>query len=345
MIVTPSLSIGLDKVKVFIQDFAISDASKSGFLIQPATVDLSTGLTTDGLLFKDRYGVEVMGSKAFRNTDTYQATINGRGLVVQFNPSKPYHPFNLVDDTGVFNDRVQTVFNDLMRKGVRASWNDAKLSRLDIARNVLLTGSVQSYGVVWPWINQKRSKHTRQYPDGYGTGNDSWGTIFYDKGKESGNDDIKNFLRGEIQIKKGRTITDMIGCKNIGQLFDLGLNSIQDVYRTTMQEKVLRITGGGNQHTIQYNDEIEVLQMLKAESERTAISKHLQLMGMPYFLETYGNPGVYADVLLQAGFSRMTVNRRLKDVRKHIELYGMIYKDKRNTVGKMLREITHKLVA
>jgi hypothetical protein len=68
-------------------------------------------------------------------------------------------------------------------------------------------------------------------------------------------------------------------------------------------------------------------------------------MGMPYFLETYGNPDVYADVLLQAGFSRMTGNRQLKVVRKQIELYGMIYEDKRNTVGKMLREITQKLVA
>ena len=345
MIVTPSNLIGLDKVRLFIQDYGISDATKSGFLIQPATVDLSTGMTNDELLFKDRYGVEVKGSKAFRNTEIYQATVNGRGLVVQFNPSKPYHPFNLVDNDKVFNERVQTVFNDLMSKGVRASWNDAKLSRLDIARNILLSGSVQSYGVVWPWINQKRSMHTRQYPDGYGTGNDSWGTIFYDKGKESGHDDIKNFLRGEIQLKRGRTITDMIGCKNIGQLFDLGLGSIQDVYRTTMQEKVLRITDGANQHTIQYHDEIEVLQMLKAKSDRTAISKHIQLMGMPYFLETYRSPEVYADVLIQAGFSRMTVNRTLKVVRKQIELYGMIYQDKRSTVGKMLREITHKLVA
>lgn len=344
MIVTPSNTIGLDKVRLFIKDYGISDATKSGFKIQPATVDLSTGLTTDEFLFKDRYGVSVMGSKAFRNTDTYQATINGRGLLIQFNPSKPYHPFNLVDNDKVFNERVQTVFNDLMSKGVRASWNDAKLSRLDIARNILLSGSVQSYGVVWPWINQKRSKHTRQYPDGYGTGNDSWGTIFYDKGKESGHDDIKNFLRGEIQLKRGRTITDMIGCKSIGQLFDLGIGSIQDVYRTTMQEKVLRITDGANQQTIQFENEVKVLERLKEESERTAIGRHIQLMGMAHFIQIYKSPKGYADLLESAGFSKMTISRYMKKLREQIDLFTMFY-DERSTVGKMLREITYKLVA
>ena len=345
MIVTPSNSFGLDKVKLYIEDFSIKDYSKCGFTVQPAPIDLSTGVNADALLFKDRCGVEVQGSHAYQNTDIYNLTIKPQGLWVTFNPSKPYHPFNLVDDNRVFNDRVQTVLNDLMSKGINADWMGAKLSRLDIAQNTLLDGSVQSYGQVWPWIKQKRSKHTRKYPDGFGTGNDSWGTIFYNKGKESGHDDIKNFLRAEIQIKQVRSVKSMVGCNKLGQLFDFGLGGVREVYKTTMKEKVLRITDGANQHTIKYDDEIQILQMLKKDFKKSAISKHLQLMGMPYFLETYGDPDVYADVLLQAGYSRMAVNRNMKQIRKQIILYGMVYEDKHNTVGKMLRELTYKLVA
>jgi len=81
------------------------------------------------------------------------------------------------------------------------------------------------------------------------------------------------------------------------------------------------------------------------DSDRTALSRHLQLMGIPYFLDTYGNPDVYAEVMTRAGFSRMTINRQLKKIRKQIDFYAMVYKDQRNTVGKMIRELSYKLTA
>jgi len=345
MIVTPSNKIGLDKIKLFIPDYRIKDATKSGFLVVPGTIDLSTGSTTDKDLFRDCGGVTVRGSKAIRNTDFYQGTITEAGLIVQLNPSKPWHPFDLVNDDEVLKDRVNIAFKDLESKGVSASWEQSKLTRIDVARNVILSGSVSSFGQVWPWINQKRSKYVRQYPDGYGTGNDSWGTIFYNKGKESGKYPGNDLLRAEIQFKRGRTIVDSLGCKQYGQLNELGLEAIQDVYRDTMLNKVLKTTEGGGQYTIKYDDEITVLKKLYEESPRTAIGKHLQLIGIPYFLETYGSPDIYREILIQSGFSRMTVNRQLKTIRKQIELHNMLYQDQRNTVGKLLRELTTKLVA
>jgi hypothetical protein len=283
--------------------------------------------------------------KAVRNTDFYQSTITESGLIVQVNPSKPWHPFELVNDDNVLMERMTTVFKDMQSRGICATWQESKLTRIDIARNVILSGSVSSFSQVWPWISQKRSKHTRQYPDGYGTGNDSWGTIFYDKGKESGQYPGNDLLRAEIQLKRGRTIVESLGCKHYAQLNELGLNAMQDVYRNTMLTKVLRVMDGGNQTAIAYNDEIEILQKLYEASPRTAISKHLQLIGIPNFLETYRSPDVYAEILVQSGFSRMTVNRQLKQIRKQIELHTILYKDQRNTVGKLLRELTTKLAA
>ena len=345
MIVTTSNKIGLDKIKLFVPDYRIKDATKSGFLVVSGTIDLSTGETTDQDLFRDSGGTTVRGTKAIRNTEYYQTTITPSGLIVQVNPSKPFHPYELVNDDDILKQRMNLVFKDLESNGVQASWNNSKLTRIDIARNVLLSGSVSSFGQVWPWINQKRSKYSRQYPEGYGTGNESWGTIFYDKGKECGQYPSNDLLRAEIQFKRGRTIVDNLGCKHYSQLFELGLEAIQDVYRTTMLTKVLKPVQGLDQFAISYNDEIDVLKKLYSRSPRTAISKHLQLIGIPNFLETYRSPDIYAEVLIKSGFSRMTVNRQLKQIKKQIELHTILYKDQRNTVGKLLRELTTKLAA
>lgn len=341
---SPTNDIGVDKLTLFVKDFGVKSISDCGFLVQPSTIDLSTGCTTDQLLFKDRYGVEVNGSKAFRNTDLYQATMNGRGLMIQFNPSKPYHPYNLVSDDRVLDERVQNVFNDLMQKGVKASWKDALLIRMDLAKNVLMDNPVNTYGTAFTWINQTRSKYVRQYPSGYGTSNDSWGAIFYDKGEESGEYEGNNLLRGEIQFKRHRKIVDAIGCKYVGQLGSLGMGALKEVYRDTMRDKVLKVSEYSNQETIQFENEIKVLERLKKESERTAIGKHIQLMGMAHFIQTYKNPLGYAQLLESAGFSRNTISRKMKELRKQIDVFTMFYDD-RNTVGKMLRELTHKLVA
>ena len=341
---SPNADIGVDKLTLFVKDFGVKSVSNCGFLVQPSTIDLATGCTTDQLLFKDRYGVEVNGSKAFRNADLYQATMNGRGLVVQFNPSKPYHPFNLVSDDMVLGERVQNVFNDLMKKGVNANWNEALLIRMDLAKNVLMDNPVNTYGTAFSWINLKRSKYVRQYPSGYGTSNDSWGATFYDKGEESGQYEGNNLLRGELQFKKHRKIVDTIGCKYIGQLGSLGMGAMQDIYRDTMRDKVLRVSEYSNQQTIQFENEVKVLERLKEESERTAIGRHIQLMGMAHFIQIYKSPKGYADLLESAGFSKMTISRYMKKLREQIDLFTMFY-DERSTVGKMLREITYKLVA
>lgn len=346
MIVTPSNSIGPDKVKLYYRDFGVKDATRSGFKVVPGTVDLGTGETTDARIFRDNLGHTVNGAKAIRNTELYQATaIPDRGLTIQLNPSKPYHPVNLVDDDRQFRERVEAVFHDLRQHGILAHWEGGTVTRLDMSRNVQLDAPVSAYYPIWPHLQQKRSKHQVQYPDGYGTGNDTTGTIFYDKGKEAGIQELKNLLRGEIQHKRNRAIVRDFGCRTYADLVTAGIGHLQEIYRGQMRDKVLRIADGANQHTIQFDDEISVLRRLMQDSDRTALSRHLQLMGIPYFLETYGTPDVYAEVMKQAGFSRMTINRQLKKIRQQIDLYGMIYRDERNTVGKMIREISYKLTA
>lgn len=342
---------GVDKVKLFTSDFYVKDVTGSGLLLMPGTVDLGTGTTVEHVLFRDRSaGNVVKGSKAIRNTELYNLTVNEHGLTVTFNPSKPYHPFNLVDDDDVLYSRFTNVKTDLEKHGIYAGWMDAKVTRLDVSRNVTLDGSVRSYGSVWPWFKMKRSKHVRQYPDGYGTGNDTVGMIFYDKGKESVDEsgnrhyDGDNLLRGEIQFKRNKAVRNRFGCQTFGQVRELGLTAVGDIYREQMS-KVFRLVDGMNQFTIDFQNEVDVLKHLREQNDRTAVSVHFKLMSVPSFLERYGTPDVYADVLRASGFSKMSIDRNVKTIRELILLYDTVYRNKQNTVGKLIRELCFKLAA
>lgn len=345
MIDTTTQKIGLDKLRFFVQDYKVRDASKTGFAVQPGVISLDTGQCTDELLFVDSGGLKVSGAKAFRNEPLYQATMTSSGLIIQVNPSKPYHPFNLVSDTAVLNDRMNTVFSLLNDNGILFNPSEAKLTRLDVSRNVFLEQPCSSYAQVWPCIHQKRSKHVRQYPDGYGTGNDSWATIFYDKGKESGQYEGNNLLRAEIQFKRSRTIATALGVTTFGQLSSYGIEPITEVYKDYMTNKVLQLSEGANNYTIKFDSEVQVLKKLRADSERSAVNRYIQLLGIPYFLETFRTLEVYSQVLTEAGFNRQTVARQVKQIRKQIELYSAVYQDDKNTVGKLIRELHLKLVA
>ena len=362
MIVTRN-NIGVDKLTLFYNEYRVKDLTRAGLTVHPGTVDLDTGASSDRHLFTDSRGGRVTGQKAIKNTPLYQATIKtlaktdssgvSSALVVQLNPSKPWHPFDLVSDGHTLKDRVQLVFDDLKKSGILAPWGGGQITRLDLARNILTENPVSSYSAVWPWLHIKRERHQRQYPSGYGTSNDTWGAIFYDKGQEVNENAPPNkpvypggdLLRGELQFKRARAVGTKLGCKLYYHIEQAGFSSLQAVYRTMMQNDVLRTTDTAKVHTIRFNDEIQVLRKLIADSPRTAIGKHIQLMGVPTFIDLYGSPKVYAEVLREAGFSRMTISRQVKQVRKQIELYSALYRDERNSVGKMIRELNYKLSA
>lgn len=349
----PTNSIGLDKVKLHVSDFVVDDVGRSGLELVPSTVNLETGETKDSILFRDKSGRTVSGSRAVRNTDRYNLTVNGFGLSLSFNPSKPWHPFNLVDDDDVFRSRFSELVGELSGLGIRADWFRSKVTRLDVSRNVVLNGSVRSYGSVWPWLKLKRSKHVRQYPDGYGSGNNSFGVILYDKGQESRltNDNGRgiysgnNLLRCEFQYKRNRSVISNIGCRTLEHVQQLGLPAIADVYREQVRTKLLSVVDGMNQRTIDFGTEVDILKQLKEQHDRTAITRHLALLSVPTFLEHYGTVDQYVDVLRSAGFSRQAINRNVRVLTERLLLYDKVYKSQQNTVGKMINELHTKLAA
>jgi hypothetical protein len=337
--------IGIDKVKLWTPDFRVKDVGKAGLVLKPGAVDLDTGENRDVDLFRDSAGVRVRGKHAERNTDRYNLTVTGDGLTLSFNPSKPFHPFDLVSQDTVFRDRVEAVTNDLKERGIAADWLTAKLTRLDVSRNVLTNAPVTSYEAVWPYLKMKRQKYQTRYPSGYGTGNDQWGAVFYDKGAESGKYQGRDLLRGELQFKRARKVLAVVGCNTLDNIRQFGLKAIADTYRDHMTRTVFRDLDGGTQLGIDFQDETDVLTRLREANDRTAVAKYFYLLSVSTFVAKYPNPDTFADVLRAAGFGRMSIDRTLKALRHRLTLHDTVYGSKHPTVGKMLREVYYKIAS
>lgn len=337
--------IGIDKIRLRCNDFKIDDSQAAGLLLHQGNVDLDTGQTNETPLFIDGYGKHINGARAIKNTDLFQLTIDYKGMSIQFNPSKPYHPYHLVSDTDVFNERCQTVFTQLKQSGINADYQSARLSRIDISRNMTMNNPVTVYSSVFDLVNIKREKYQRSYPDGYGTSNDDWGVIFYDKGKETSSP-LVGLLRAEIQYKKARKVKDVLGCKSIKDVVSYGLPAIADVYRQEMKSKVLKLENG-NQTTISFEGDLQLLEKIKQVKKRNIINEFLIVRS---FADMQPDEDLlishFTELLRQAGFSRMHINRELKTLRLRFQIYQSIFSDlSQKTVSKLFRELVSKIAA
>jgi hypothetical protein len=349
-----SKSFGIDKVVLKIKDFTVKNAQKSGFTVQPASVDLATGEDSNGLLFVDGAGHSISGLKAYRNTELSQVTVDGYGyLTVQFNPLKAVHGYNLASTDQVFQERLQTVLKDLTRQGIRAPWNEATLHRIDVARNILTAEPVSTYNSVYPWLNVKRVKRQSQYPDGFGTGNNSFGVILYNKGLESKGYEAEgyqayegdNLLRGELQYKKAKTIQSRFGCKVLKHIAEAGIEHFQDGFRHDMADRVFRQTALSNQYSFAFTDHVEILKELKARHPRKAVSMFFQIASIPALLQSYGSLDNIKKVMAEAGYQRNAIYKASKQVASLLRLYDRLHKADNNILVKKYHELQLKLTA
>lgn len=355
MIVTPKQTIGIDKVKIFTKKFRVRTPELTGIQVRQCAVDLATGKSNNQLLFGSENDKLYYGKDAIKNTKLYNLTITPKGLILQFNPSKPYHPYELVDDDQDFNQRFFNVVEDLEQSGISADWDMANLTRVDVSRNVQLLNPVMAYSTVFPYFQMKRAKYNRQYPDGYSTVNDNWGMIMYDKGRETrqfhddenpvqpyqGND----LLRCELQFKRNRSALKKLSVGTVRDIFRTGIDALGDAYRETLINDFFK----GQDHITEqlsyaWHHELEVLKKLRDESPRTAINRHLFMLTYHLFEEKQITPELYGLVIQDAGFSRMTAHRTVKKLERLV-LNHRKYYPHGSHISNYIQELRMKLVA
>jgi hypothetical protein len=343
----------IDKLTLYTRDFSVKDSTGiKGFTAVPCHVNLENldkGESLNNLLFLDKLGRKVTGSKAYLNDDLFNLTISQAGLNLQLNPSKPYHAFDLVPNDETLLGRLKIAFSRLNKYGINAGWQTARPVRIDLAKNEVMNQPVSVYNEVFRWLNVPRSKDRREYPEGYQVGNKSVLVSFYNKGLKARLDGEKiytgdDLLRAELQFRNKASVKSSFEVGTLDDLLRAGLDHCKNVYRTEMNDRVFRSGQKINdQVCISYGDETRILKELKKQSERTAIGKYIQLYGLPGFFETFGTLAMFEKIMLDAGFSRQTCHKYKKQIEGMILLRKFFFK--KNTVRKMYSELKLKFAS
>ena len=204
-------AFGIDKLHLHTEHFDVSDMTP--WNVKPNTKRAGeTDVQQTPLLAVN--GHTVHGEKMYVNAPgLYTAEVKHGRLHVQFNPSKIFHPFNLISDPDRLADAIMQVQQHL-REQLRtdADLFSTSVSRIDPAAQAAMNKPVPFYDpVVRSSRHLKRAPRT-EYPHGFLIGNGARQVCTYDKGLkldiDSGKKDPmpSNLFRVETRMLNPRAV-------------------------------------------------------------------------------------------------------------------------------------------
>jgi len=251
------MNTGIDMVGLHfgLNRFIIKDASL--FQYNPGVVMFGEAPKVWG---KDRQGNEISG-KLFTNRgkksgELVSLEMNPKGLSIQFNPSKFFHPWNLLQVEHL-DQCLDVVHESLNRHGIVLGQDltDAAISRIDLTKQAQTPLPAGMYHSVFSTFQAKRAKNTAMYPDGYNTGNPkTLMTTFYDKTAErklNGIMDVpENLTRCEVSYRTIRNISHEnrgLGLGSFGHLLNTNTPILDGKYNKHLRENIFRLAPDGIQ--------------------------------------------------------------------------------------------------
>lgn len=222
--------LGIDKLQLLLPTSEIS--FRPDF---PATVDKPINAAT-GEYLRDRAlynadGLEVTGAKAYYNTPNFNLSIVPHreapsSLVIVHFSGGAYSDNNLSPmNLDECLHAARALQSDLAKAGCDFDVMKAKITRIDLARNVELSHPVASYSSAFAAINcRKRVKKQDYGATGFMAGNKQWEFNGYDKGaemREKGTELAacpENTLRAEMRYLKSSTVRAATGCESLTDL-------------------------------------------------------------------------------------------------------------------------------
>ena len=246
-----SNAIGLDKLTFFL--------SSGEFKVAPdfeAQVEMPVNAATGEAIakqpiYQDTNGRTVCGRVAHFNTSDYQVTLkadrDGRGsfCVVQFSAGA-FSETNLEPlGRDAIVDKTCAVERDLASKGLEAHLRAARLSRVDVVRNVQMNEPVDCYAPAMAALGAKRRTRKMDFGGtGFILGNKTWEVSMYDKAEEMKHKGYENAscpantLRPELRFLKYRGCGVELG-NNVEELRH-SWDELSNVYRQRMKRDIFR---------------------------------------------------------------------------------------------------------
>jgi hypothetical protein len=345
------METGIDKLEITTTDYQVNRWESSGLILRPSMVKAGIESEPDAFVLVDKFGKRIVGEKVFLNHALFNITINQYGMRLTTNPSKPYHPINLVSDDKTLHERFENVVSTLKEEhGIIFNLDGSKLTRVDTAKNVELINPVSSYIPIFSTLRLPRSTHQAQYPDGFQTGNNARTCILYNKGEEQKKDNPDIFdlygnrlMRGEFQVKKAGIHTHL-GLKVFQDLKNFGIQHLKDKYSDWMAKQIFSVRTIGETKFIPFGASIEMMLKFKELHPQSWEKKYRSLFGLDELITLHGGiDGYIQSVCEVAGHNnRKTPNKVRKELLQLQQLRTEIVE---NSFGSLYSELKRKFVA
>lgn len=215
----------IDTLRLHLTDYRIG--AETGLIVQPSPyIEGSGELLNSYPLWRKETGAEVVGSKAFYNSDSMNITLNPHGLFVQFSIPKNYtglHNYYSVGRQGskAIVDRLE---GQLAEVGIETAIDRAHISRLDSFRNVVAEEAYSNYHGLFALLQAKRSQR-RDYGTCFLWHNTQQELCIYDKLGEmraKGQDTSglpENTIRFEHRLLNARKVENTLGVATVSDLW------------------------------------------------------------------------------------------------------------------------------
>lgn len=310
------MDAGIDKLVLTTREFSIKSLSVMG-----QNRNIPQGKTEDELPV---LGIDtgfghmemIRANSIYFNDETgiFNFSVNRTGAQVVFNPSKILHQYNLVTDTKEVKKVGDLITKRLHDQGINVSLESSNVSRLDLAKQDIMTRGIYTYSKAFAFMRGKRMTSTG-YKDGYRWGNTQHEVTAYDKGIES-NLPIENLMRLEGKFKTTKTVQKKSGFKNYADILHSDSGHLTDIYNRYLNDVLF----GKNvpfQTSINFDQEVEKLKYFK-ETGRGAVSNYLICNSINSLINQYGTIDVLFDIMAKAGFSKGTISKERQ------KIYGLM---------------------
>lgn len=311
--------IGVDKIELTTKEYSIKNLKTNQFGIDKT---IKQGIGEPSQTWVDECGNLVNAWKIYHN-GIGNYSINDFGLKISFNPSKIFHPYNLISTSDKqYHESFKKIHDECKKIGLHFDLESCAPVRIDIAKNVEMNHDLIMYENAFKLLKGKRMKNQRFYEGGYLIKSTQNQISFYDKRNEllANNINIEmhenNLLRGEMRLTSTKSVGKKLNISTIQNFNDFSENEVADIYKTFLNKMIFPKQFESTQSIIDFNKESEILKQCHRIYGRNFIDTYLALKSIDMLILEFGNLNNFKNFLsdtIQFG-SRNTINNIMKKI-------------------------------
>jgi len=328
--------IGVDKIELTTKEYSFKDLKNDEFSINTTTIQK---IGAPPQTYVDESGNLVNAWKIWHNGLVGHYSIDYRGLKVSFNPSKIWHPYNLVSTQDKqYHDAFKVIQDECRQIGLKFNIESCHPSRIDIAKNVEMKYLLSVYEPAYKLLKGQRMKNKMLYDGGYLIKSTQNQIAFYDKRFELRAHNVtaemneRNLLRGEMRLLSTKSVGKKLNISTIQNFNDLSALEVDDIYKTFLNKRIFSKQYESTQLVIDFNKESEILKECHLKYGRNAIDTYLAIKSLDTVILEFGSLEKFKSFVKETIHfgSRNTINNIMQKIESKLEFKATIDKQKNN---------------